>query len=367
MKILAPDFYPDFHCLMGACPDSCCRQGWQIVIDDSHAAQYRQLPGPLGDALRDAMTEVDGEICLRMEGGTCALLQTDGLCPVAAQLGEAGLCHICHTHPRFLEEYGATREIHLSLSCPEAARLSLEREAPILFREESTDETVSTYNTIDPEEYAALLEVRKFALSLTQYRDLPISHRMALLLQLARHIQPLLDRKKYALCRTYLQRFAHSPLSNRMLAATYRDRIKGAGWFPEKELFLQLEHLDEQFPALVRQAVFSARDGESFDASHAVRMEHLLTLWLSHYIPKAVNDGRVDTKIRFAVLLNLTLRRLCICQKKDAPEDIARMAGLLAKEIEHSRENTERIYKALEKDGWHLHLMRQIPLPRKGA
>ena len=54
MQLLYPSFYPDFHCIAGACPDSCCRQGWQIVVDAAHLERWEALPAPLGDAVRMA-------------------------------------------------------------------------------------------------------------------------------------------------------------------------------------------------------------------------------------------------------------------------------------------------------------------------
>lgn len=106
MKIITADFYKDFRCLAGACPDSCCRQGWQIVLDEEHRAMYESLGGQLGEQVRSALRYEEGECSLKMRDGVCVLLQEDGLCPLAKELGEEALCHICHTHPRFIEEYG---------------------------------------------------------------------------------------------------------------------------------------------------------------------------------------------------------------------------------------------------------------------
>ena len=42
------------------------------------------------------------------------------------------------------------------------------------------------------------------------------------------------------------------------------------------------------------------------------------------------------------------------------------MAGLLAKEIEHSDENVKSLWAILEKDDWHEHLTMQLPLAKEG-
>jgi hypothetical protein len=33
VKHLAPSIFREFVCAAGECPDSCCRAGWEIVID----------------------------------------------------------------------------------------------------------------------------------------------------------------------------------------------------------------------------------------------------------------------------------------------------------------------------------------------
>ena len=54
MLIRVPDYYGDFRCLAGACPHTCCEK-WEVVIDEETACRYFEVPGPLGDKLRDAI------------------------------------------------------------------------------------------------------------------------------------------------------------------------------------------------------------------------------------------------------------------------------------------------------------------------
>ena len=364
MKVITPDFYNAFHCIAGACTDSCCRQGWQIAVDDAHLEWYSKLTGELGQRIRAGLETIDGDTVFRMEGGTCRLLDADGLCAIAKVHGEASLCHLCHTHPRFIEGYGGTKEIHLSLQCPEAARLTLDREAPISLVETFCDDEVVPCE-IDPDEYMALMEFRKCCISLLQQRRIHINDRFVLLLQFARWAQNLLDDGKYTLSKALCQKFRNHIFLQRQLASMGRLRQKGTSFLPEITLLRSLEHLTEEFPALLHKAVFTARSSASFDTARSVQMEHLAVSYLAHYIPKAVNDGRIDTKIRLAVLLCLTVRRICVCEKKESVLDVSHFAGLLAKEIEHSDENMAALYAALECPGWHEQLAAQLD-PRKG-
>lgn len=364
MKVITPDFYKEFHCVAGACTDSCCRQGWQIAVDDEHLALYRAMDGQLSERVRNALTTVDGETVLRMDGGVCPLLDEDGLCVLAREKGEESLCHLCHTHPRFIEGYGGTTEIHLSLQCPEAARLTLTGEKPITYETAFMEDEVTPCD-IDPDEYMALLQMRKYCICLMQQRRIGINDRIALLLQFAKWAQRLLDEKKYALCKSLCRKFREQTFLSRQLAALKRLRLQGTNFLPEVELFRSLTHLTEEFPAMLHEAVFTARSSEAFDKARAVQMERLIVTYLAHYVPKAVCDGRVDSKIRLAVLFALTVRRLCVCTKRESVSDMAHYAGLLAKEIEHAEENMAAVYAALENPGWHFQLAAQLDL-RKG-
>ena len=42
MEITRPDYYKEFSCIAGACPDTCCA-GWQIVIDDKSLKKYKRV------------------------------------------------------------------------------------------------------------------------------------------------------------------------------------------------------------------------------------------------------------------------------------------------------------------------------------
>ena len=149
--------------------------------------------GALGERLKNGFVEQDGDICFRLENGKCTFLTEDGLCELQKTFGEKGLCRICASHPRFLEEYGATQEITLSISCPEAARLLLCRQEPIRFLTRETDEAVDTPNALDPELYFTLRSVRETVLRLVQDRSRPIRDRLSLALLLCQKVQKRID------------------------------------------------------------------------------------------------------------------------------------------------------------------------------
>ncbi len=44
MLYTIPDYYNEFSCIAGDCPDTCCA-GWQIVIDEKSQKKYKNIRG----------------------------------------------------------------------------------------------------------------------------------------------------------------------------------------------------------------------------------------------------------------------------------------------------------------------------------
>ena len=129
MLQIYPPFYKHFRCMASACPDSCC-VGWEVVDDDA-AAFYRRLPGPLGSALREAMTiDADGDRVFTMADGHCPFWTHEHLCRLELELGPEAPCATCRKFPRLTQDYGVFTEYGLTLACPEAARQILTQSGP---------------------------------------------------------------------------------------------------------------------------------------------------------------------------------------------------------------------------------------------
>ena len=218
MKILEPDYASSFRCLAGACPDTCCKD-WEIILDEDTLARYQKLPGAFGDKVRAALTQdADGDTMFRLTDGHCPLLREDGLCRVQLALGEEGLCNTCRQHPRFYEEYGSTKELTLSISCPAAAKLLLEHDASVTFVSHEDGAPVSGCNDLDPERYLALRCARDTAIALVQNRSLSIFDRLGLLLLFAVRLQKLLDEAAYGRLDALLAQFSSLARCRRALS-----------------------------------------------------------------------------------------------------------------------------------------------------
>lgn len=184
MKYIKPNFYDDFHCLAAACSDTCCA-GWEIDIDPDTEAYYMEMPGQLGERLREHMERLpEGGACFRLtDGDRCPFLTEDNLCELMFELGEDGLCEICHEHPRFYEQIGDHMEMGIGLCCEEGARLLFEQKEPISFI------TTSVVGPPGDVEEPPIFRERDAAFRIVQDRSLPLRVRMYRLLDFGASIQ----------------------------------------------------------------------------------------------------------------------------------------------------------------------------------
>ncbi len=334
MKTRVPDYYSSFACLAGACPDTCCGQ-WEIVVDPAAKARYLSAGGRLGRRIRAALTTQDGEDCMVLDHGRCPLLTEDGLCAIVLEKGEDFLSTTCHTHPRFTEIYGGLAETMLSISCPEAARLLLDREAPLTFVTGEDGTPIDSPNDLDPDLFRVLLESRETAFALIQNRRRPMADRLALMLCFAHRLQRLLDQKAWTVCGRLCDRYRNVKGQERQLIRIRRLRLSRnrskLGEIPR--LLRSMEHLSPDFPRAI-----DAMTGPDW-AANALPMEQLAMYYLFRWWLKAANDGQLWRQAACAVSC------LAVAGLPGSFQDAAR---LYAKEVEHSEENMSLLRGAMD-------------------
>ena len=188
MELFYPSYYKTFSCIASHCPDSCCHE-WDVQVDADAAARYRAMEGDLGDALRASLYDEDGETYLRNENGRCPMWRTDGLCRIQAEQGHDALCQVCQQFPRLRHDYGDFVELGLELSCPEAARLILERPPELV--------TQTVPGGEEPEYDGEIMDIlrrsRPAALALLEKDTYSVPQRLRLLLMLGYHVQAAID------------------------------------------------------------------------------------------------------------------------------------------------------------------------------
>lgn len=152
MEFTFPNYYKEFSCIAGSCPDTCCA-GWQIVIDNKTLKKYQHFKGPFHNRLHN---DIDWkEHVFRQYNRRCAFLNEENLCDIYTEAGPKMLCDTCRNYPRHIEEFEGLREISLSLSCPEAARILLSQKEKVHSRMNtsytSKDLFKNMWKTIVPE------------------------------------------------------------------------------------------------------------------------------------------------------------------------------------------------------------------------
>lgn len=174
MRYLKPHFYDQFVCTAGDCPDH--------VLCRLADRDRRGFPGAVwkeksefGKRLRNSIDWE--EECFYQNNRRCAFLNDENLCDLYKELGPDSLCDTCRLYPRHTEEYEGLRELSLSLSCPEAARIILSCKEPVRFLEEETDEE-DDFEEFDFMMFSQLEDTRDVLFRILQNRELPLQERM---------------------------------------------------------------------------------------------------------------------------------------------------------------------------------------------
>ncbi len=311
MKIFAPEYYRDFHCIAEKCPDSCCH-GWAVDIDGDTAQSYLALPGSLGDKLRQHLRQEDwGWVLSLEENGRCPMWRCDGLCRIHAELGESALSHVCATFPRLRHDYGSFQELGLELSCPEAARLILGCKRFTL-----TEESISGGEAPDYDEdaMATLLRTRQVLCAFIDNASHSIEETLAITLLYGYAVQNELDGGEAAV------------LDAGSCLAAAKD-CAGQPNFPALlEFFKGLEILTREWKARLDGPI-------SREMPESIRP--LLRYFLGRYYLQAVSDYDIVCRVKLAVASCIIIAAL--------GGDLQQTAQAYSKEIENDPDNVEAL------------------------
>ena len=312
MQITKPAYFDRFRCLAGACPDSCCKE-WSVQVDPASAARYRALEGPLGDRLRQVLTEEDGETIMTIENRRCPMWRDDGLCRIQAELGEEALCAVCRDFPRLRHDYGDFLELTLELSCPEAARLILTASPGLPV----TQQVPGGEAEYDEEAMAVLKTTRVRMLSLLSDTSRPIPETLALALLYGCQAQSELDGAE------------PQPFDPDSALDEARSLAKGGSYELMLDFFRSLELLTPEWTAMLA----SPAPGQWTEGHLALARYFVERYWL-----QAVADYDLYSRVKFMVISCLLVKHL--------GGDLLRTAQLYSKEIENDADNVDALLDA---------------------
>ena len=344
-----PDYYDKFHCTADRCVDTCCAE-WQIVIDDESLENYYNYKGSYKDTLCKNIDWEEG-VFNHNKRGKCAFLRDDKLCDMYIHLGADSLCSTCREYPRHTEEFENLREITLSLSCPEAAKIVMNRTDPITFisKEDDVDEC---YEEFDYFLFSELEDVREEMMRLMQDRNVSIENRIGKILQISVSVQRHYDAGSLILWKEFDE--------------TDRVRVNDEYKFFERVFLFLFEEFEILYPqwaeVLVEFRLFLGGEGraafvqnkEEFETwwntsgltPLEIVLEQLVVYFISVYLLGAVYDenilAKIDACIGHTIEIYLLLLGRWLKHGELAMDDVIEIVYRYSREIEHSDENLER-------------------------
>ena len=368
MLYTIPDYYEEFACIADACEDTCCA-GWQIVIDKESLRKYKKIRGDFRKRMLTSVNWLQG-IFRQDKDKRCAFLNENNLCDLYLAQGEAGFCKTCREYPRHTEEFEGVREITLSLSCPEVARIVMNRMEPVTFisHEEDGDEE---FDDFDPFLYSVLDDARAEMIRILQDRSLTVAERVILVLGMAHDMQGRMNRRELFDCMTVIDKYgtekAHAYVRKYLDRADVKEKrsLSAGSMF---SCLYELELLREEWGILLdetRDLLYGDMDRyrcvsaefaayQMLNPAVDIHLEQLLVYFLFTYFPGAVYDGEIYAKAQLALycvwmIWELWMARWLKNEKSLDLEEMTEIVYRFCREVEHSDLNLKTIEKILEK------------------
>lgn len=189
MKVYEISFFKEFACMMGDCPNTCCK-GWKIVFDDETYHRYLDEPGQNGRHLRSALKKTGDEVYFKNPLRECIFHEKSGRCNLQQTIGEAYMPKVCRVYPRFYQHYGSFAEESLFLSCPRAAALFLEHIDDLNYVKSARQADYERWGTNEDEAYlSALIQIRQQCLGLLHNPSYRLEQCMRILLDQMKSLQ----------------------------------------------------------------------------------------------------------------------------------------------------------------------------------
>lgn len=359
MLYVKPDYYKEFSCIADKCEDTCCA-GWKIVIDKASLKRYRQISGPFKKRMRRSVNWLSGTFKQDKEK-RCAFLNDRNLCDLYLEQGEAGFCNTCSSYPRHTEEFEGVREISLSVSCPEVARIIMDKMTPVSF-ELYEDEEEEEYEDFDPFLFSILEDARNVMIKILQNRELSILERAAVVLELAKEIQKRVDEGNMFTCSEIIEEY-----ENKKDFEINPDKKNPQPFF---NLLYKLELLKKDWEVQLKKTEMLlytegrssyediSKAYEEWEKEHPetdIHKEQLLVYFLFTYFPGAIYDGAIYTKAKLAVYCVWMIDELwkSVWMENGGIMERIEMTELVyrfSREVEHSDKNLKLLEELLDEE-----------------
>lgn len=392
MKVRVPNYFNEFKCIASECEDTCCA-GWEIVIDDETYKRYENVEGEFGEILRSKIVKSDGENIFLLNNGNCSFLNEKKMCEIYINLGEDHLCYTCQQFPRYTEEFLDLKEVGLSLSCPEAARIILRKAENTTFNlsesenrecfdlknsedsecnnsevESFTDDEDCFDEGIDAEVLSEFLECRNIVFNIIERNDLDLGTKAALALEFVKEVQNKIDLGDMNEIPELMEEYRDENFINTLLKEL--ESFKGKESIKHKNLceylnvYKKIKHINSNDPLGLEKTLkyfegneeFYLRKHKEFNEyykENLYKFKNILVYFIFRYFMKAIFDYDVSAKIKLAIISTLMITELAVVRfiennNEFTEEDMVEVSRIYSKDIEHSDENIENLQEIFE-------------------
>lgn len=368
MEYRMPDYYNDFQCIAGDCPCTCC-SGWGIYIDDKTYEKYNDCDADRREYILKHIDEE--EQCFKYCNGRCSFLNENNLCDLIIHAGEDMLCDTCRRYPRHFEIYGDFIEAALSMSCPVAAKMIIERKKPDKFKIRTTDKKSSATKEVDTRLLNALFVVRKDIFEIAQNRNKRIDQRMRDVLFVASQAQEVIY--KYERMQVKIPFLADKIMKQATVCSkicpksTKTPRALENRYYLMKEYYnmlLGLEMINDEWPALINDVASTlyidmtqadyieySKQYEEYMRDWEYEYEHIFMYFIYTYFLGGVYDYNIIGMVKLSILSTMFIREMSLAnyvkKKKENKNQTVKQsvnerienAYLYSRQVEHSDDN----------------------------
>lgn len=370
MLISRPDYYKEFQCTADQCEDTCCA-GWQIVVDPKSLEKYKHVKHSFKSRIRKGVDFQEGTFRQKDEK-RCAFLNDQNLCDMYIALGSKSLCKTCRLYPRHIEEFEGVREVTLSLSCPEVAKILMNRLEPVAFQTVEV-KGEEEFDDFDLFLYSELLDARDVIREILQNRSLPVEVRGGLFYGIARDMQRRINNQELFSCHDVFEKYqkpqAEQFVRNKLFEI--KEQQEKLFVFAKKRfrLLYELEVLKEEWDLLLIETdkkLFLDHTAQEYmqlteefnkwiaenQFPWEIQKEQLLVYFVDTYLCGAVYDGDVLAKAQMAlfsvgILEDLLKIRWLRNEKQMDVEDVIELVYRYSREVEHSDENLKKMERMM--------------------
>lgn len=407
MEYIYPDYYKEFNCIADKCEATCCAQ-WIIVPDDKSLRKYKNFKGDFSARLQNSIDYENKEI--RSYKKACVFLNEDNLCDLYIEAGKNMLCKTCRRYPRHYEEFENIREVTLSVSCPEVARILLNKKDKVFFKSHIQTSKKEEYEYFDYILFTKLQETRELFYKILQNRNLSFSMRLSYILAMSHDLNnhglyewdELIDKfsneefinkiaKKFINYKlTYINKYKNQSLdkyvdyNNNCINHSKNRKIAIINFKSEKVCCLdeiiktlyinyiedlsEMEHLKESWQDTLDKALITINSIDNiydeykqfseYMKDREYEYEQLIIYFLSTYYLGAVYSNRAYDMVRFSATNLLMIKILGFTKwfqngRSFTKNEQIKLVYNYSREIEHSDNNLNKFEENIHSKVWY--------------